>query len=105
MAHEAALLGTPSVRYNDFVGRIGVLEELEHTFGLTFGISPDKPELLIKKVQELAALNDKNIFQKRVKKMIEGMIDLTSFVVWFIENYPESFKIMKKSPGFQFNFK
>ena len=105
MAHEAALLGTPSVRYNDFVGRIGVLEELEHTYQLTFGISPDNPNLLLYKVRELVLLNDKTIFQERAKKMIENMIDLPSFAVWFIENYPESKSMITDQPEFWNQFK
>lgn len=29
MAAEATILGTPSIRFNDFVGKLGYLEELE----------------------------------------------------------------------------
>lgn len=105
MAHEAALLGTPSARYNDFVGRIGVLEELEHKYGLTFGVSPDNPELLINKVKMLISLKDKSIFRMRAEKMIENMIDLPSFVVWFIENYPKSKSMITDQPEFWNQFK
>src|SRR4030095_5885822 len=34
MTAEAAVLGTPSLRFNDFVGRLAYLEELEHTWQL-----------------------------------------------------------------------
>jgi len=27
------------------------------------------------------------------------------FLVWFIENYPESNKIMKENPDYQYNFR
>ncbi len=37
IAAEKAVLGTPALRFNDFVGKIGYLEELEHKYGLTFG--------------------------------------------------------------------
>ena len=46
MSMEASMLGVPSIRYSDFAGRIGVLEELEHTYGLTFGIPANNPEKL-----------------------------------------------------------
>ena len=51
MAAEAAVLGTPSIRFNDFVGEINYLEELEHRFGLTYGISTDKPDRLLQKIK------------------------------------------------------
>ena len=38
MAAEAGVLGTPFVRFNDFVGRIGYLRELEDTYHLGFGV-------------------------------------------------------------------
>jgi predicted glycosyltransferase len=43
MAVEAAMLGTPSVRFSSFSGKIRVLEELEHTYKLTVGILPSEP--------------------------------------------------------------
>ena len=44
MTAEAAVLGTPSLRFNDFVGKLGYLEELERKYGLTFGIKTSQPE-------------------------------------------------------------
>ena len=38
MAAEAGVLGVPFVRFNDFVGRIGYLRELEDTYQLGYGI-------------------------------------------------------------------
>jgi len=34
--------------------------------------------------------------------MLENKIDVTSFMIWFVENYPESVKEVK-SPGFSFD--
>ena len=47
MAAESAVLGTPSIRYNDFVGKLGYLEELEHKYGLTYGIRTTEPRGII----------------------------------------------------------
>ena len=44
-------------------------------------------------------------FQRRRQKMLSDKIDVTAFLVWFIENYPESAKIMKENPDYQFNFR
>jgi len=100
MAAEAAVLGTPSVRFNDFVGKLGYLEELEHKYQLTYGIKTSEPEKLYQKIEEL--LNTPNLkqkYQKRRQKMLADKIDVTAFMVWFIENYPESVKIMKENPS------
>ena len=106
MTAEAAVLGTPAIRFNDFVGKLGYLEELEHRYALTFGIKTSEPEELYKKVEQLANMpNVKLEWQTRRKKMLSEKIDLTEFAVWFIENYPESFDTMKKEPEYQYNFK
>ena len=93
MANEAAMLGVPSLRFNDFVGakKIGVMEELEHVYGLTYGISSHEPERLYAKVDELLAMpNLREEFQARRQKMLADKIDVTAFFTWFIENYPKS---------------
>ncbi|MFV0391852.1 MAG: DUF354 domain-containing protein [Paludibacteraceae bacterium] len=106
MAVEAAMLGVPSVRFNDFAGKISVLEELEHTYGLTYGIKTAYPEILYNKVEELLSLpNLREEFQEKRKKMLADKIDVTAFLTWFIENYPESKNIMKENSDYQFIFK
>lgn len=108
MAVEAAMLGIPSLRFNDFVGpkRIGVLVELEEKYKLTYGISSKEPEVLYDKVKEILSLpNIREEWQNRRKKMLADKIDVTAFFTWFIENYPESKKIMKENPDYQYNFK
>jgi uncharacterized protein len=106
MIVESAMLGTPSIRFNSFVGKISVLEELEKKYSLTFGIHNSSPELLLTKIDEFLSIKDlKGIFRNRQQKMLEDKIDVTSFFVWFIENYPASIGIMKKNPDFQYNFR
>jgi predicted glycosyltransferase len=106
MSVEAAMLGVPSLRYSSFSGRISVLEELEHNYGLTFGINPEYPERLISKLEELLAVSNlRGEFQLRKEKMLADKIDVTAFLVWFIENYPSSVKKMKVNPDYQNRFK
>jgi predicted glycosyltransferase len=106
MIMEAAMLGTPSIRYNSFVGKISVLEELENEYGLTTGIHNSKPDLLIKKVEELLKIQDlRKEFITRKLKMLSDKIDVNRFMTWFIENYPESEKIMRENPDYQKKFK
>lgn len=106
MIVEAAMLGTPSIRFNSFVGKISVLEELENDFALTIGIHNSRPDLLIEKVKDMLEIeNMKDIFIERKNKMLAEKINVNAFITWFIENYPESEKIMRKNPDYQYNFK
>ena len=93
MAVEASMLGVPALRFNDFVGKkkIGVMEELEHVYGLTYGISSHEPQQLYDKIQELIAIpNLREEFQSRRQRMLDEKIDVTAFLTWFLENYPAS---------------
>lgn len=93
MAVEAAMLGTPSLRFNDFAGKISVLEELEHKYGLTFAFPTTAPQRLYDKVDELLAMNDLGeVFQQRRQVMLSEKIDVAAFFTWFLKNYPESRK-------------
>jgi predicted glycosyltransferase len=89
MSVEAALLGTPSVRFSGFVGKISVLEELEHTYNLTFGFKINESENLIKRIAEIIDMPDRvKIFEERRQKMLLDKIDVTGFFVKLIEEYP-----------------
>ena len=106
MAVESAILGVPNIRYNDFIGQIGVLEELEHVYGLTKGIPTNNKKLLFEYIDTiLANPNSKSEFQEKRKRMLTEKIDVTAFMVWFLENYPESARIMKENPDYQLKFK
>ena len=106
MTSEAAVLGTPAIRSNTFVGRISYLEEEEHKYNLTYGFLPTNTEAMFIKINELLATpNLKEVWEERRAKMLFDKIDVTAFYVWFIENYPNSATIMKENPEFQKQFK
>ncbi len=92
MAAEAAVLGTPAIRCNTFVGRCSTLEELEHKYGLTYGFLPnDEDKMFVKIVELLNRANLKQEWQEKREGMLKDKIDLTEWMVDFIENYPRSF--------------
>lgn len=106
MTSEAAVLGTPAIRCNTFVGRIHYLEEEEHKYGLTYGFRPEQAESMFQKIENLLSMpNLKEEWQCRRQKMLTEKIDYAQFLAWFIENYPESRIIMKDNPNYQFRFK
>lgn len=106
MSVEAAMLGVPSLRFSDFSGRITVLEELELKYMLTYGVKTNESDRLLSLTSELLGNDNLRIsFQKNRNTMLSDKIDVTAFMVWFIENYPESVGIMHKNPEYQHQFK
>jgi predicted glycosyltransferase len=106
MASEAAVMGTPSIRCNSFVGRISCLEEEEFKYGLTYGFMPDQFDSLLKQVDELLSTpNLKLKWEGKRDIMLRDKIDVTSFWLWFIENYPESKENYLLNPGLVDQFK
>ena len=82
MAAEAAVLGTPALRFNDFVGEISYLEELEHRYGLTRGIRSSEPDALLDAVGDWLAQPDLAAeWQRRRQAMLRDKDDLTTLLV------------------------
>ena len=105
MAVEASVLGTPNIRISSFKGKISVLEELENRYGLTYGFLPGEKEAIVSKIEELLLQDSsKENQQKRKLQMLSEKVDVASFMVWFIGNYPESVRIMKETPHYQNRF-
>lgn len=99
MAAEAGVLGIPFIRFNDFVGRISYLDELEEVYELGYGIKTKDVKQLYERATEIVNnLARSDIYQSRRKKMLEEKIDYSSFLTWFIENYPDSVKTLKQDP-------
>lgn len=106
MAAEAGVLGTPFIRFNDFVGKIGYLNELENNYQLGFGYKTNEVTKMLDKIKELLEIKDlKKVWKNKREKMLKDKIDTASFFSWFIENYPKSARIMKKNPDYQNRFK
>jgi hypothetical protein len=106
MAVEASMLGVPNIRFNSFVGKIGVLNELESKYQLSIGISSESPQKLIETIVSLLSQgNLKDVYAERRKEMLDEKIDVTAFWHWFLSNYPESEKIIKENPDYQDRFK
>ena len=87
MAAEAAVLGTPSIRYNDFVGEISYLDELEHRFGLTCGIRTAYPERLLQKIDDwMSQPGLAEEWHRRRNGLLEEKIDVAQFMSDTIES-------------------
>jgi predicted glycosyltransferase len=105
MAAESGVLGVPFIRFNDFVGRISYLDELENKYNLGYGFTTDEEGKMLNTIKELVSHNDlKELFNVKRQKMLSEKIDYAAFLVWFIDNYPNSVNIMKETPEIQFRF-
>jgi uncharacterized protein len=105
MSAEAGVLGTPYIRYNDFVGRISYLEDLEMNYILGFGIKTNNKDLLFNKIEFLLNhQNIKNDWKEKRKKMLLEKTDLTDFMIWLFEGYPASVDSVRNNPDSQDRF-
>jgi predicted glycosyltransferase len=88
MTIEAAVLGTPAIRLNTFVGMCSVIEELEHKYGLTYGFTPDQEEVMFSKIETLLSQKDLKKEWARLRgEMLKDKIDLTGWMINLVENY------------------
>jgi len=104
MASESVILGTPAI-YLDNAGR-GYTDEQEEKYKMVFNFSEsiiDQRRSIDKGVEILQLKKD--AFVKNKEKLLNDKIIITDFMVWFVDNYPESFKKMKKTSEYQYRFK
>lgn len=118
MACEAGILGTPFVRFNDFVGRINYMAEMEDVYQLGYGIhatplaadssikridgseQPSGKDALYATIEKLVTMpadKRRKLYAERRMKMLSDKIDCAKFLTWFIENYPKSADETKKA--------
>ena len=100
-ASECAMLGTPAIYVNSLSA--GTLEEQER-LDLLFSFR-NSEGVLEKAIEILNTPEFKAENRHRRDNMLKCTIDVTAFMVWFVENYPDSFKVMKDNPDYQDRFK
>ncbi|HOQ04615.1 MAG TPA: DUF354 domain-containing protein [Anaerohalosphaeraceae bacterium] len=87
MSVEAAMLGTPSIRCNTFVGRLSVLNVLDRHYELTAGFLPsDFDKLLMLLTKWLHTPDLKVQWQIRRRRMLDECIDLTDWMLALFED-------------------
>ncbi|MCB0755648.1 MAG: DUF354 domain-containing protein [Flavobacteriales bacterium] len=87
MAAEAGVLGVPFVRFNDFVGRIGYLDELENKYHLGVGIKPSESERLLKTIEEVD-FSEQELQNHQAKKarMLAEKVNLAAYLYNYLVN-------------------
>lgn len=97
MTSEAALIGTPAFKCNTFAGRLSIPNEIENKYHLCFSYLPEDFDKMLKDIQDHLDNQDlKNVFAERRERMLHEKIDLTAFLVWLVNEYPSSVKMVHK---------
>ncbi|VVB59234.1 Uncharacterised protein [uncultured archaeon] len=101
---ESAVLGTPSIVAHPKVNQIGNFIELGEKNSLIFKYENTK-EAIDKAVELIQQTNLKDEWKKKKDVFLKNKVNMIQFMVWFIENYPQSFKEIKEKPDMQYKFK
>ena len=97
MASEAAVLGTPAIYINNL--RTGYIDEEEKKYGLIFSFSEVErsyDNILGTAIKLLEQEDIKGIWAKKRDNMLKDKIDVSKFMIEFVENFPDSFSKLKK---------
>ena len=100
MAAESAVLGVPAV-FVDQLGR-GYTEDIETRYGLITRFRPNHLGLqqAIEKGMEILAHDQSDVWAQKRERLLHDHIDVTAFMTWLIENYPESVHMMREDPEY-----
>ena len=87
---ESALLGTPAVRCNSFVGKndMEIFNLLENKYKAIYNFSSPL-DAISKSISLIQIPSLKTDWMKKKDSINEDMIDIVDYMVEFIENYPE----------------
>jgi hypothetical protein len=102
MASESALLGTPAINISTSALYIGVFADIAK-HDLMF-VLPNENKALKKAIGIMQKVSSKKQAIQKRNHLISEKIDVTSFMVWFFENFPESIKKLKGNPSIQNKF-
>jgi len=100
MASESACVGTPAIYVNTLTAG-SIIELQKNDLLIHYSKADDCINYLESNIDKL----NKQEFIIKKNEFISHKIDPTAFLVWFIENFPESKKIIKENPDYQYNFK
>ncbi len=81
MTAESAVLGTPSIRVNSFIGKIGYLNEIEFKYLLSYGFFPNEIDSALKKINSLISnANSSSEWRKKQKILLKDKINLSEWM-------------------------
>jgi uncharacterized protein len=104
MATEAAVLGTPAIYVSTIKDKLGNIVELRQKYNLLYCYDSQE-EALRKAVDLIRTPNIKKAWKKKRDRLLREKIDVTAYMVWFVENYPASIDILREDPWLQYTLR
>jgi predicted glycosyltransferase len=106
MCTESAVLGVPTVEFDEYFYEIEQMLELEKKYDLISCFRTNETEKCLMKISELVNNSNAKAEQlKKAEKFFYDMIDVSSFITWILDEYPNSYEEFKKNPNIQYRFK
>jgi uncharacterized protein len=106
MCAEACVLAVPSIEIDDWYSDFVQYSELNDKYSLLFGFGVEDIKGIANKIKELLAEKAlKEKFQNKRDVMLREKIDPSSLLIWMINNYPESSRLLIEDRDFQMKFK
>ena len=104
---EASILGVPSVINHNT--KSYYLYDQQQNYGLCFCYSESEEDQCsaLRKCLELIKIDKGKLRQEWLRKrdkLLAEHIDVTAFLVWLVDNWPESKEIIMKNPDYQYRF-
>jgi uncharacterized protein len=105
MASEAAVLGVPAI-FLDNTGRY-YTNELENKYRLCFNYTEsedDQSRAISKGIELLSTDGLEDEWERRRKQLLDDKTDVTDFLIWFIENWPDSKQVARDNADIRKHF-
>jgi len=95
MSSEAAILGTTAINISTSATLVGAFDDFIALKLLH--VIPDNLRAITKAEEIVRKSDQKQISREKANNLAHSKIDLTSFLVWFLENYPSSIKNFREN--------
>lgn len=105
MTTEAALLGTPSICVSSWACDCGNFTELKKHNLIQCFLPKEESKAIDSAVEIINNEKSKDEWQRKKQAYLEKKVDVTKFLVWLIENYPQSGNEIKSNPEIINSFK
>lgn len=106
MSEEACILGVPSIYLHN--NSTYFTTHLEKDYELMYNFSEsnaDQLNAIAKGLELLQTTGLKEQWRVKKEKMLVNKIDVTAFLVWLVENHPNSINILKKDQDYHKRFR
>lgn len=105
MCAEAAVLGVPAIEHDDWFADFKQYFELHEKYELLYGYGIEEEEMMLSKIDEILTMdNHRDVFQKRKELMLTDKIDVSAFLIWFLNDYPKSVEVYFSDKKSQLRF-